>query len=134
MKSQMKLAIEVFLFWFILLPVSSGFSVEIYKWTDKDGRIIFSDTPPSTGVEPEIKKFEEPQSKEKPKPKTVPPQPKLDASPPPRVETATKKPQPESTVIEKPRVQTISPNSKSDLFREKRSYESINVIMYMTSW
>jgi hypothetical protein len=85
-------------------------------------------------VDSEIKKFEEPQSKEKPKPKTFPSQPKLDASPPPRAETATKKPQPEPTVREKPRVQTISPNSKSELFREKRSYESINVIMYMTSW
>jgi hypothetical protein len=134
MKSQTKLAIGVFLFCFILLPISSAVSTEIYKWIDKDGRIIFSDTPPSNGVEPEIKKFEEPQSKEKPKPKTVPSQPKLDASPPPRVETETKKPQPEPTVTEKPRVRTTSPNSKRDLFREKRSYESINVIMYMTSW
>jgi hypothetical protein len=134
MKSQTKLAIGVFLFWFILLPISLGFSTEIYKWTDKNGRIIFSDTPPSTGVEPEIKKFEDPQSKEKPKPKTIPPQPKLDVPPPSRVETAIKKPQPESTGIEKPRAQTISPNSKNELFREKRSYESINVIMYMTSW
>jgi hypothetical protein len=130
----MKLAIGVFLISFLLLAISSAFSTEIYKWTDKDGRIIFSDTPPSTGVEPEIKKFEEPQSKEKPKPKIVPSRPKLDASPPPRVETATKKPQPEPTVIEKPSVQTISPNAKSELFREKRPYESINVIMYMTSW
>jgi hypothetical protein len=134
MKSQTKLAIGVFLFWLILLPISFGFSADIYKWTDKDGRIIFSDTPPSTGVEPEIKKFEEPKSKEKPKTKTVPSQPKPDASPPPRVETATKEPQPEPTVIEKPRVQTIPPNSKSELFREKRSYDSINVIMYMTTW
>ena len=98
MKSQMKLAIEVFIFWFILLPVSFGFSAEIYKWTDKDGKLIFSDTPPPPGVDSEIKKFVEPQS------------------------------------TEKPRVQTISPNSKSELFREKRPYESINVIMYMTSW
>ena len=128
------MVIGVFLFCFLLFSISSAFSTEIYKWTDKDGRIIFSDTPPSTGVEPEIKKFEEPQSKEKPGPKTIPPQPKPDASPPSRAETATKKPQPESTVIEKPRAQTISPNSRSDLFREKRSYESINVIMYMTSW
>ena len=134
MKSQTKLAIGVFLFCFLLLAISSAFSTEIYKWTDKDGRIIFSDTPPSTGVEPEIKKFEEPQSKEKPKPKRTPLQPKPDASPPPRVEEATKKPQPEPTVIEKPRVQTIPPNSRSELFREKRPYESINVIMYMTSW
>ena len=79
MKNQMKLTIGVFLFCFLLLPISSAFSTEIYKWTDKDGRIIFSDTPPSTGVELEIKKFEEPEPKEKPKPKTIPPQPKLDA-------------------------------------------------------
>ena len=130
----MKLAIGVFLISFLLLAISSAFSTEIYKWTDKDGRIIFSDTPPSTGVEPEIKKFEEPQSKEKPRSKTVPSQPKLDTSPPPRIETAIKKPQPEPTAIEKPRVETISPNPKSELLREKRSYESINVIMYMTSW
>ena len=134
MKRQMKLTIGVFLFCFLLLPISFGFSAEIYKWTDKDGKLIFSDTPPPPGVDSEIKKFEKPQPKEKPKPKTVPPQPKLDASPPPRIETATKKPQPEPTVIEKPSVQTISPNAKRELFREKRSYESINVIMYMTSW
>ena len=134
MKTHIKIIIGIFLLGFISFSTSSAFSTEIYKWTDKNGRIIFSDTPPSTGVEPEIKKFEEPQSKEKPGAKTIPPQPKLDASPPSRAETATKKPQPESTVMEKPRVQTISPNSKSELFREKRFYESINVIMYMTSW
>ena len=63
MKSQMKLAIGVFLFCFFLLPVSFGFSAEIYKWTDKDGKLIFSDTPPPPGVDSEIKKFEEPQSR-----------------------------------------------------------------------
>jgi hypothetical protein len=134
MKTHIKLIIGIFLVGFILSPTPSAFTTEIYKWIDKDGRIIFSDIPPSNGVEPEIKKFEEPQSKEKPKSKTIPPQPKLDTSPPPRVETATKKPQAEPTGIEKPRVQTISPSSKSELLREKRSYESINVIMYMTSW
>ena len=69
MKTDIKIIIAVFLLGFISFSTPSAFSTEIYKWTDKDGRIIFSDTPPSTGVEPEIKKFEEPQSKEKPKPK-----------------------------------------------------------------
>jgi Domain of unknown function (DUF4124) len=134
MKKQMKLAIGVFLFWLILLPISFGFSTEIYKWTDKDGKLIFSDTPPPPGVDSEIKKFEEPQSKEKPKPQTVPSQPKLDASPPPRIETATKKPQPEPTVKEKAKLQADSPQPKSESFKEKRPYESVNVIMYMTAW
>jgi len=49
----------VFLVFIFLLPLSSLESGEIYKWKDKDGRIIFSDTPPPPGVDKEIKKFEE---------------------------------------------------------------------------
>ena len=32
-------------------------SGEIYKWKDKDGNIVFSDTPPPPGVDVEKKEF-----------------------------------------------------------------------------
>ena len=130
----MKLIIGILLFCLVLLLISSGFSGEIYKWTDKNGRIIFSDTPPPPGVDGEIKKYEEPQSKEKPKPKAVVPQAKPDASPPPVAGTAPQKPQAEPTVREKPKLPADSPQPKTEASREKRPYESINVIMYMTVW
>ena len=51
-----------------LSPASSAVSGEIYKWRDKDGNIVFSDTPPPPGVNAEIKEFKE-ESTEKPKTK-----------------------------------------------------------------
>lgn len=42
-----------------LSPASSAVSVEIYKWKDKDGNVVFSDTPPPPGVNAEIKEFKE---------------------------------------------------------------------------
>ena len=51
-----------------LLPASSAVSAEIYKWKDKDGNIIFSDTPPPGAEEVEIKKFKE-ETIERPKTK-----------------------------------------------------------------
>jgi hypothetical protein len=132
----LKVTTGIFLFCFLLLPISFGFSTEIYKWTDKNGKIIFSDSPPPPGVDGEIKKFEEPQapqSKEKPKPKAVVPQARPDASPPPATGTAIQRPQVDPALKEKPKAPADSPQPIT-ASREKRPYESINVIMYMTVW
>ena len=41
------------------LPGVHGISSEIYQWKDKDGTIVFSDTPPPPGVEVETREFKE---------------------------------------------------------------------------
>jgi hypothetical protein len=37
-------------------PATSG---EIYKWTDKQGKLFFSDSPPPTGVKAEVRQTKE---------------------------------------------------------------------------
>jgi len=59
MKKQPQLVRAVFLLLVFLLPVSFALSSEVYKWKDKDGKIFFSDSPPPTGGDVEIKKFKE---------------------------------------------------------------------------
>jgi len=59
MKNQFRWIIVVLLFVIWLASVSSAVSGEIYKWKDKDGNIIFSDTPPPPGVDVEVKEFKE---------------------------------------------------------------------------
>jgi glutaredoxin len=68
MKNQFRWIIVVLLFVIWLASVSSAVSGEIYKWKDKDGNIIFSDTPPPPGVNAEKKEFKE-ESTERPKTK-----------------------------------------------------------------
>jgi len=68
MKNRFRGVLIFFLFVIFLLPASPAGSGEIYKWKDKDGNIIFSDTPPPPGVDLEIKKFKE-DTTEKPKTK-----------------------------------------------------------------
>jgi glutaredoxin len=97
MKNQFEWIMAVFLVFIFLLPLSSLKSAEIYKWRDKDGNIIFSDTPPPPGVEVDIKEFKE---------------------------SATDKPKAKENILK----------LKSESNREKRPYEGINVIMYMTAW
>jgi hypothetical protein len=58
MKNQFRWIIAVLLLVIFLSPASSVVSGEIYKWKDKDGNIVFSDTPPP-GVNVEIKEFKE---------------------------------------------------------------------------
>jgi glutaredoxin-like YruB-family protein len=43
-------------------------SSEIYKWKDKDGNIVFSDTPPPPGINAETREFKD-ESTERPKTK-----------------------------------------------------------------
>jgi glutaredoxin len=59
MKNQFKWIIEVSLFVVCLLPGVHGISGEIYQWKDKDGAIVFSDTPPPPGVDVETREFKE---------------------------------------------------------------------------
>jgi glutaredoxin len=68
MKNRLKGIIVTILLLTILSPTSSAVSGEIYKWKDKDGNIVFSDTPPPPGVNAEKKEFKE-ESTEKPKTK-----------------------------------------------------------------
>jgi glutaredoxin len=75
MKNQFKGIIVIILFFTFLLPASSAVSGEIYKWKDKDGNIIFSDTPPPLGVNAEIKESKE-ESTERPKTREYFPKPK----------------------------------------------------------
>src|SRR4030066_144033 len=77
MKNQFRGIIAVFLFFIFLSPASSAVSGEIYKWRDKDGNIVFSDTPPPPGVDAEIKEFKE-ESTEKPKTKGNFPKPSIE--------------------------------------------------------
>jgi len=75
MKNQFRWIIVVLLFVIWLASVSSAVSGEIYKWKDKDGNIIFSDTPPPSGVDMEIKEFKE-DTTERPKTREYFPKPK----------------------------------------------------------
>ena len=59
MENRFKGIIIIILFITFLLRATSAISGEVYKWRDKDGNIIFSDTPPPPGVEVEIKEFKE---------------------------------------------------------------------------
>ena len=75
MKNQFKGFIVIILFFTFLSSASSAVSGEIYKWKDKDGNIVFSDTPPPPGVNAEKKEFKE-ESTERPKTKEYFPKPK----------------------------------------------------------
>jgi len=68
MKNQFKGIIAILLLVVFSISASSLESAEIYKWKDKDGNIVFSDTPPPPGVNAEIKEFKE-ESTERPKAK-----------------------------------------------------------------
>ncbi len=59
MKNRLRPMVSILLLCAFLSPASSAVSVEIYKWKDKDGDVVFSDTPPPPGVNAEIKEFKE---------------------------------------------------------------------------
>jgi hypothetical protein len=133
MQNQFKLTIGIGLICLILLLASSAVPAEIYKWKDQDGKIHYSDSPPPPGVDAEIKKFEEPPSKEKSKTRINPPRPKLDPAPSAGSEVGIKKPKEEPVPTVKPKVQS-SPPPQRETLQEKKPYSNIHVIMYMTSW
>ena len=68
----------MFLLLIILSPVPSAVLGEIYQWKDKDGNVVFSDTPPPPGVNAEIKEFKE-DTTERPRAKEYPQKPKKEA-------------------------------------------------------
>jgi len=68
MKNRLKGIMVTILFVTFLSSASSAVSGEIYKWKDKDGNIVFSDTPPPPGVNAEKKEFKE-ETTERPKTK-----------------------------------------------------------------
>jgi hypothetical protein len=57
-----------------------------------------------------------------------------DTPPPPGMEAEIRKFKEEPAAKEKSGPKVSIPQPKSETIREKRSYSSINVIMYMTSW
>ncbi len=73
-----KLIITILLLCIFLSSASSAQSAEIYKWRDKNGNIVFSDSPPPPGVDAETKKFRE-DAIEGPKTKEVPKRSKSDS-------------------------------------------------------
>lgn len=74
----MRRIIPILLLLIFLSPVSSTVCDEIYKWKDKDGNVVFSDTPPPPGVNAEIKEFKE-DTTERPRAKEYPQRPKSGA-------------------------------------------------------
>ncbi len=58
-KNRFRRIMSILLIVIFLSPASSAVSVEIYKWKDKDGNVVFSDAPPPPGVNAEIKEFKE---------------------------------------------------------------------------
>jgi len=57
MKNLDKMVSAIFLIFFFWSSVSLVGSGEIYKWEDKDGNIVFSDSPPPPGVKGQATKF-----------------------------------------------------------------------------
>jgi len=74
MRSQFRRIITILVLVIFLSPASSAVSGEIYKWEDKDGNVVFSDTPPPPGVNAEIKEFKE-DTTERPRTKEYPQRP-----------------------------------------------------------
>lgn len=68
MKNQFKGILAGLLLVIFSSPDFNAISGEIYKWKDKDGNIVFSDTPPPPGVNAEVKEFKE-DTTERPKAK-----------------------------------------------------------------
>ena len=68
MGDRFKSVAAIILLIVFLPPTPMVVSGEIYKWKDKDGNIIFSDTPPPPGVDVEVKEFKEDKT-EKPRAK-----------------------------------------------------------------
>ena len=78
-------------------PASSAVSFDYHQWKDKDGNVVFSDIPPPSGVNLEIKEFKQ-------------------------------------DTTERPETRGYPQRSKNESLKQKRPYEDIHVIMYMTSW
>lgn len=71
--------IAAVLFYLICVSLATPtVSSEIYKWTDRNGNVVFSDTPPPPGVKGEIREIREDRT-ERPKAEGYSPKPKNEA-------------------------------------------------------
>jgi len=104
MRSQLRRIILILLLLMFLSPVCSAVSGEIYQWKDKDGNVVFSDTPPPPGINAEIRQFKE---------------------------DTTERPRAKENL---PRAKENPQRPKREALKEKRPYGDIQVILYMTSW
>lgn len=59
MRAQLKHVVSILLMAVFLSSASFAVSAEVYKWKDKNGNAVFSDTPPPPGVNAEIKVLKE---------------------------------------------------------------------------
>jgi len=59
MENQFNRIVAVFLFVICFTSAPSLESAEIYRWEGGDGNIFYSNTPPLSGVDIEVKKFKE---------------------------------------------------------------------------
>jgi len=78
MRNQFRRIIAILFLVIFLSPASPAVSSEIYKWKDKDGNVVFSDTPPPPGVNAEIKEFKE-DATERPKTNENSPKPQSES-------------------------------------------------------
>jgi len=78
MKRWSKWIAAVLFFLICVSPATPTGSSEIYKWTDQNGNVVFSDTPPPPGVKGEIREFREDRT-ERPKAEGYSPKPKSEA-------------------------------------------------------
>jgi len=101
----MILFFKIIVFTFLSISLSSPVFSQTYKWKDKDGNIMFSDTAPS-GVDAEKAKV-------------------LKERETPGAEKAEIKPEERTPEAPSP----IAVQSK-----EKREYQDIEVILYLTEW
>ncbi len=96
--------LRIVLFFVFLLSLTSPAFPQIYQWKDKDGNVAFSDTPPSAD---DVKKVKVLKGRERSAPKE---------------ETS-------------PRGEyRQGPGPSAEPSKEKRQYQDIEVILYMTEW
>jgi glutaredoxin len=100
----MSVWIGLIVFILLWLSLPSAAFPQIYKWTDRDGNIVFSDTPPAGADEKKVKVLKE---REGPKP-------------------------PEG--IARRQGTSELPIPAVSQGREKREYRDIEVHLYMTEW
>lgn len=95
---------------FLLFPFLPSAWGEIYQWTDKNGNVVFSDTPPS-GKEAKIKQLKE------------------DGVylAPPREERA-------EPAIRNETANTAPSQDREREAKRKKSIRDVNVVMYSTNW
>jgi glutaredoxin len=96
--------LKIFLLLFFIFFLSSTAFPQIYQWKDKNGNVVFSDTPPPVDAGKKVKILEG---------------------------RGRAVPQEEIRPKEESRKASALPGEKA---KEKREYRDIHVILYMTEW